>query len=192
MVVSTPLFAFRLRLVRFLETQGMDAPSARTLDSAASQWAGKDCKKFAFFANQCFKHWKKLQLQQPGTKKRRRSKQKHTTVPIESVIQAAVQSLQRHADVKKVEVKDSLTAEQRAAQEKRLQEWRENRTEDTICPHCRSLEHSTSEYGNQDRAADEGSTAMRKCDNPLCHGKPWKVKKNQINSKKKAVRATTY
>lgn len=164
------LVPFRMRLVQFLEANGMDAVSARTLDSQSSQWADGDCKKLAFFANQCFKRWQA---------------QKHTTVHIGVIIQEAVQSLEPK-EKKVVQVKDSLTAAQRAAKEKRLQEWREARTEDTICPHCRSLEHSTSEYGNQDRASDEGSTAMRKCDNPACFGKEWKVKKNQINSKKKA------
>jgi DNA-directed RNA polymerase subunit M/transcription elongation factor TFIIS len=171
MVVSSAdaLLAFRLRLVRFLEVNGMDAASARTLDSQAAQWASGDCKELAFFANQCFKCWQA---------------RKHTTVHIADVIQSAVQSL-KPKKKKDMPVKDSLTEAQRAAKDKRLQEWREARTEDTICPHCKSLEYSTSEYGNQNRAADEGATAMRKCDNPGCFGKEWKVTKNQINSKKK-------
>ena len=145
-----------------------------------------DPSLYTFFVQECYTTWLLLRSdeeQSVGTYLTAATQPLSKEEVAKDVLMAASNSQQ----IKRWKRRKVSKAHQREKEERERKRM-ENRTEDTICPHCRSLRHTTTEYDVQERAADEGATPYRKCENPDCTGKPWKVKSTkEVRKKKKST-----
>ena len=184
----------RWRLLEFLRSNGMPGQLSRAVDAAAAQCehtTGDPCA-YAVFADECYSYW-----------------QDNKALTLQAVLRGAAQPLpvlkhpprgsrvggetgesgesgkggksgrggdqfpgQAHAGAE----------EECARAQRRDHKRKQMRTHQSICIKCKSTEFTTTEYEEQSRAADEGGTPWRKCENPKCMYK-WKVHGIEVNEK---------
>lgn len=142
---------------------------ARGFDSAAAQFADLDPQSYCLFVEECLNSWYE---DETGNK------------TLGTHLRRATQPLRPQPRKAESSVRRNVSAAHLQERERREQKRRENRTADTICPHCKSVEHTTTEFEVQERSADEGATPYRRCENPDCTGKPWRVRENAVKEKK--------
>lgn len=167
---------YRGRALAFMNDRDVPTAMARGFDSAAAQFADLDPRVYVLFVKECLSSWDqdKDGSQCLGTHLRNATQPLPLSPSEESG--SAGPNTTRRRKVSKAHLKERARREQKR---------RDNRDEDTICPHCKSLEHTTTEFEVQERASDEGATPYRRCENPDCAAKPWKIRDNKLKTKVK-------
>ena len=166
----------RVQTLVDLQAHGMGATDARATDAAAAQYAQGDLDEYNLFLAECFGVWSKNRALRPA-----------------DVVVRAVQPPQIEAPVL-LHIDATARARQEAGASEREARRMAMRTAASICPKCKSQVFMTLEYEKQTRAADEGGTPFRKCDNPKCNHK-WRARKNEVNEvheRKKRARKTRH